>query len=81
MAKAAVLLPRREMQQMAAELIAHYQNLSPLCIEYTHTDAACQRAIRLQNDGCELILARGLQAALIQRSVPLPDFYKKESLP
>ena len=34
-------------------------------IEYTHTDAACQRAIRLQNDGCELILARGLQAALV----------------
>ena len=72
MAKAAVLLPRREMQQMAAELIAHYPNLSPLCIEYTHTDAACQRAMRLQNDGCELILARGLQAALIQRAVPLP---------
>ena len=69
MAKAAVLLPRREMQQMAAELIARYQNLSPLCIEYTHTDAACQRAIRLQNDGCELILARGLQAALIQRTM------------
>ena len=70
MAKAAVLLPRRKMQQMAAELIAHYPNLSPLCIiEYTHTDAACQRAIRLQNDGCELILARGLQAALIQRTM------------
>lgn len=63
MAKAAVLLPRQEMQQMAADLIAQYPNLSPFCIEYTHTDAACQRAIRLQNDGCELILARGLQAA------------------
>ena len=63
MAKAAVLLPRQGMQQMAADLIAQYPNLSPFCIEYTHTDAACQRAIRLQNDGCELILARGLQAA------------------
>ena len=63
MAKAAVLLPRHGMQQMAADLIAQYPNLSPFCIEYTHTDAACQRAIRLQNDGCELILARGLQAA------------------
>ena len=72
MAKAAVLLPRQEMQQMAADLIAQYPNLSPFCIEYTYTDAACQRAIRLQNDGCELILARGLQAALIQRAVPLP---------
>ena len=69
MAKAAILLPRREMQQMAAELIAHYPNRSPLCIEHTHTDAACQRAIRLQNDGCELILAHGLQAALIQRTM------------
>ena len=69
MAKAAILLPRREMQQMAAEQIAHYPNRSPLCIEHTHTDAACQRAIRLQNDGCELILARGLQAALIQRTM------------
>ena len=65
MAKAAVLLPRQEMQQMAADLIAQYPNLSPFCIEYTYTDAACQRAIRLQNDGCELILARGLQAALV----------------
>lgn len=69
MAKAAILLPRREMQQIAAEPIAHYPNQSPLCIEYTHTDAACQRAIRLQNDGCELILVRGLQAALIQRTM------------
>lgn len=69
MAKAAILLPRREMQQMAAELIAHYPNRLPLCIEHTHTDAACQRAIRLQNDGCELILERGLQAALIQRTM------------
>ena len=66
MAKAAVLLPRQKMQQMAADLIAQYPNLSPFCIEYTHTDAACQRAIRLQNDGCELILARGLQAALVE---------------
>ena len=48
---------------MAADLIEQYPNLSPFCIEYTYTDAACQRAIRLQNDGCELILARGLQAA------------------
>lgn len=63
MAKTAVLLPRQKIQQMAAGLIAQYPNLSPFCIEYTHTDAACQRAIRLQNDGCELILARGLQAA------------------
>ena len=29
MAKAAVLLPRQEMQQMAADLIAQYPNLSP----------------------------------------------------
>ena len=63
MAKAAVLLPRQEMQQMATDLIAQYPNLSPFCIEYTHTDAACQRAIRLQNDGCELILARGLDTS------------------
>lgn len=73
MAKAAVLLPRQEMQQMAADLIAQYPNLSPFCIEYTYTDAACQRAIRLQNDGCELILARGLQAALVDelaRQIP-----------
>ena len=55
MAKTAVLLPRQKIQQMAADLIAQYPNLSPFCIEYTHTDAACQRAIRLQNDGCELI--------------------------
>ena len=56
MAKAAVLLPRQEMQQIAADLIARSSDiLSPFCIEYAHTDAACQRAIRLQNDGCELI--------------------------
>ena len=55
MAKTTVLLPRQKIQQMAAGLIAQYPNLSLFCIEYTHTDAACQRAIRLQNDGCELI--------------------------
>lgn len=72
MAKIAVLVPRPEMKSLAEQLAGRHAGLTPVCVEYVHTDRAAQRAGELAQQGCELIVARGLQAALIKRAVPLP---------
>ena len=72
MAKTAILVPRQEMQLMAEQLIGQYQNLTPLCIEYIQTRDAARRAAELEEQGCDLIVARGLQAAIIKQTVHLP---------
>lgn len=72
MAKTAVLLPRQEMQAMSRDLIDGYKHLVPMCIESIQTSDVCVRARELEAQGCELIVARGLQAALIKQSVRLP---------
>lgn len=72
MAKTAVLLPRPEMQAISEELIGSYHYLDPMCIEYIQTQNVCIRAKELEEQGCELIVARGLQAALIKQSVKVP---------
>ncbi len=72
MAKTAVLLPRQEMQAISEELIGSYHYLDPMCIEYVQTQNVCIRAKELEEQGCELIVARGLHAALIKQSVKVP---------
>ncbi|MCC8076574.1 MAG: PrpR N-terminal domain-containing protein [Clostridiales bacterium] len=41
-------------------------------VEYTQTEAVEARAIELEQQGCKLIVARGVQAQLIKRCVKLP---------
>ena len=43
-----------------------------MCIEYIQTHNVCIRARELEEQGCELIVARGLHAALIKQSVKVP---------
>ena len=72
MAKTAVLLPRQEMQAILEHLIEGYKMLTPMCIEHIQTQNVCARARELEEQGCELIVARGLQAALIKQTARVP---------
>lgn len=72
MAKMAVLVPYPEMCDMARPIAAQYGYLSSMCIEYTETDLIQGRAQELERQGCELIVARGLQATLARRAVKIP---------
>lgn len=72
MAKVAVLLPRQELQTMSEQLIGSYKRLSPMSVEYIQTQNAAQRAREMEQQGCEIIIARGLQALLMRQAVKIP---------
>ena len=72
MAKVAALLPRQELQTMSEQLISNYRRLSPMSVEYVQTQNAARRARELEQQGCELIIARGLQSLLIRQVVKIP---------
>lgn len=72
MANVAVLVPHWEMRELARPIIGQYEHINPMCIEYTQTENIQARARELEMSGCELIVARGLQAKLIKQSVKLP---------
>ncbi len=72
MAKMAVLVPYPEMCDMARPMASQAKHVTPLCIEYTETPAIQGRARELEQQGCELIVARGLQATLARQAVKIP---------
>lgn len=72
MAKVAVLVPSQEMCELARPLVSQYPNITPMCIEYSRTDQIEARARELELQSCDLIVARGVQARLVKRSVKLP---------
>lgn len=72
MAKVAVLVPYQEMCEMARPLVNEYPNIDVMCLEYIQTDKVEYRARQLEEDGCELIVARGVQANIIKHSVKVP---------
>lgn len=72
MAKTAVLLPRQELQTMSEQLISNYKRLNPMSVEYIQTQNAAHRAKELEQQGCELLVARGLQAELMKKAVKIP---------
>ena len=72
MAKAAILMPYPELKDMAEALIPQYPRLTPMAVEYAQTAQAQQRARALVEKGCELIIARGLQARMIREAVLIP---------
>lgn len=72
MAKVAVLVPFFEMCELARPMMGQYEHIHPMCVEYTQTENVQARARELELEGCDLIVARGLQAKLIKRCVRLP---------
>ena len=72
MAKTAILMPYPELKQEAEAMIARYPRIQPMCVEYVETSMISQRAHDLEMQGCEMIIARGMQARIVRRSVVIP---------
>ena len=72
MAKLSVLMPHPELRELAVSLIAQYPRVTPVAVEYVQTDQIRGRAMALEADGCDLIVARGLQARIARESVRIP---------
>lgn len=72
MAKIAMLLPQEEMCALAAPLVPEFSNISLMCLDYIETQQAVSRAQELVKQGCELIIARGVQSSLIKLNTSVP---------
>ena len=72
MANIAILVPQLGLREMAAELVQQVGHFSVSAVEYVRTDMVEERARQLEVQGCNLIVARGYQAALIKNAVRLP---------
>ena len=72
MAKAAILMPYPELKDIAEALISQYPRITPLTVEYVQTSGISARAKTLEEKGCEIIIARGLQARLARAAVLIP---------
>ncbi len=72
MAKAAILMPFPELKKLAETLIGDYPRLTPLCVEYVRSAGIAARAKALEEQGCDLIIARGLHARLARDAVRIP---------
>ena len=75
MAKIAILVPREEMCALAAPMVTEYSNISLMCLDYINfneTHLAVSRAQELESQGCELIIARGVQSRMIKYNTTLP---------
>ena len=72
MAKAAILMPYPELKDVAESVIGQYSRITPMAVEYVRTAGIAARAKALEEKGCELIIARGLQARLARAAVLIP---------
>ena len=72
MAKAAILMPYPDLKDLFDSLIENYPRLLPMTVEYVETERVAEKAVHLVRDGCEIIIARGLQARLIRKAVEIP---------
>lgn len=72
MAKVAVLVPYREMCEIARPILEGYPHIQTMCVEYATTDTISERACALEAQGCELIISRGLHAQIIRPLLKIP---------
>mgnify|MGYP002227323659 CR=1 FL=1 len=72
MAKVAVLVPSQELCNLAQPLVGTFPSITLMTLEYIKTSQAESRARELERQGCDLIVARGVQARIIKQSVKLP---------
>lgn len=72
MATIAALVPYPEMCSSAREISRLFPSLPVMTIEHAESDSVALRAKELEQNGCEIIISRGLHAALIKEAVRLP---------
>lgn len=72
MARMAVLVPHQNMLDAAEQMFDEYPYIQRFTVECLQNEQAVGRAKELEAEGCDVIMARGLQAKLIKRAVKLP---------
>lgn len=75
MAKVAILVPQEEMCALIAPMIPEFSNISLMCLDYINyneTHLAVSRALEMESQGCELIIARGVQSRMIKYNTSIP---------
>lgn len=72
MAKTAILVPYQEMCELARPLVNRYDHVQVISLEYIQTERVEARARQLEEQGCELIVARGVHASIVHRCVRVP---------
>ncbi len=75
MAKVVIIVPQEEMCALAAPLVPEYRHISLMSLDYIHyneTHRAVARAQEVEAQGCELIIARGVQARMIKYNTSIP---------
>lgn len=72
MAKVAILMPYPDLRELAESMVQDVPHITPMCVEYVRTEQVRFRARELAEQGCDLIVARGLHAQIIHQSVSLP---------
>ena len=72
MAKVAVLLPDGSLQAEAERIAGAYTGMDVFDIECVQTEAISRKLDELRRKGCELVIARGLQALLVKRYSDFP---------
>ncbi len=68
---------------MISSAMMNYVNMTPISLEYIpqdRPDLAVTRAKELEKQGCDLILARGIQSRRIKRAVQIPVTEIQESV-
>ena len=72
MAKVAILVPHLDAQEQMLRLSKQYSHIDPICVAYVRTDEIEAKALELEGQGCELIIARGVQASIVGHAVKVP---------
>lgn len=72
MAVAAALVPYPEMCSSAKEISRLFPSLPIVSIEHVESEDVAARAKELEQAGCDIIISRGLHAALIKESTRIP---------
>lgn len=72
MAKVALLVPNQEMCTVAEPLLDEFPAIHVMDVEHIQTGQVAARAHELEQQGCDLIVARGVQARIIRKAVRLP---------
>lgn len=74
MAKVAILVPQEEMCSLAAPLVPEFGNISLMRLQYVDsndTNLAVSIAKDVEEEGCEVIIARGVQSRMIKYNTTL----------
>ena len=72
MTRTAILLPYPAQQEQIIIMTEAFRSLEIMCVERAYTETVVQRGKELEEKGCELIIARGVQAQLLRENVTIP---------